>query len=115
MRPEDREPFLHEDLFGGQGEVRVWDLLGRRALPPFEAVLSCELEAGGSVGAHRQATADELVVILAGEGTATVDGIEQRLEPGSVVTLALGALLALSNTSDQAPLSYLIIKARRAS
>jgi quercetin dioxygenase-like cupin family protein len=115
MGPEDREPFRHQDLFGGQGEVQVWDLLGRRALPPFEAVLSCELEAGGSVGAHRQATADELVVILAGEGTATVDGAEQRLEPGAVVTLALGALLTLNNSSAEAPLSYLIVKARRAS
>ena len=113
MRPEDREPFRHQDLFGGHGEVRVWDLLGKAALPPFEAVLACELEAGGSVGAHRQATADEIVVIVAGEGRATVDGVEQPLAPGSAVTLALGQLLTLENGSADEPLSYLIVKARR--
>ena len=113
MRPESREPFRHQDLFGGVGEVRVWDLLGRTSLPPFEAVLACELDPGGSVGAHRQATADEVVVIISGEGQATVDGVSQPLGPGSAVPLALGKLLTLENGSTQMPLCYLIVKARR--
>ena len=48
--PGDRR----EALFGGKGAVTVWNLLGRTPAPPFTAVLSCELDPGGSVGRHRQ-------------------------------------------------------------
>ena len=47
-------------LFGGAGEVRVWNLLGRHPAPPFAAVLACELDPGGSVGRHKQSTYNEI-------------------------------------------------------
>ena len=113
MRPENQTPFRQQDLFGGQGEVRIWDLFGTTHLPPFEAVLACELDPGGSVGAHRQATADELLVVLEGQATAGVDGEQRHLETGSLVALPLGSLMTLKNRDGERPLRYLIIKARR--
>jgi quercetin dioxygenase-like cupin family protein len=111
MRPEGSEPYRQRDLFGGHGEVLVWSLAGPEQLPSFSAVLACELEAGGSVGAHVQQEADEIVVITQGSGTARVDGEPQALTPGAVVWLPLGKQLALQNDSDENPLLYLIIKA----
>jgi quercetin dioxygenase-like cupin family protein len=104
-------PRVRESLFGGTGRVQVWDLLGRPA-GPFTAVLACELEAGGRVGRHVQAHYPEIVIGLSGEGEGRVDGEPHQLGPGSVVTLPLGATLELVNRREDAPLCYLIVKAK---
>lgn len=113
MSPQKGQPDLREKLFGGRGAVRVWNLLAdyERAPKPFTAVLSCELDPGGSVGRHVQEHFPELVIGLEGAGEAAVDGRWQPLEPGDVVHLPLGSVLELRNSSDSEPLRYLIIKA----
>lgn len=108
---EDHGPCdVRPALFGGRGEVRVWDLLGGRAAPPFAAVLGCELTGRGSVGRHRQEHHAEIVVGVDGDGRAKVNGVEHRLGVGDVVHLPLGAVLEIENAGDQ-PLRYLIVKA----
>jgi quercetin dioxygenase-like cupin family protein len=97
-------------LFGGRGSVLVWDLLRGRTADPFSAVLACELEPRGSVGAHVQQRDPEIVLCLAGRGVAEVDGAPHPLAPGALVHLPLGKTLALRNESDE-PLFYLIVKA----
>lgn len=104
------EPFRQLDLFGGKGEVLVWDLLRDAPAPPFREVLACELAIGASVGAHRQEHYPELVIVNAGSGQATVDGVVCPLSPGSVVYLPLGSVLELKCHGPQ-PLRYLIVKA----
>jgi quercetin dioxygenase-like cupin family protein len=99
-------------LFGGVGAVRVWDLLGGAAAEPFSAVLACELEPGATVGAHVQQRDPEIVLCLAGQGAALVDGVVHELVPGAVVHLPFGKTLALENVSPVEPLFYLIIKSR---
>ena len=86
-------PFVHTNLFGGAGEVRVWNLL-RDAAEPFTAVLSCELSPGGCVGRHVQQEFPEVVIGIDGEGEASVDGVPHRLGSFSAVHLPLGAVLA---------------------
>jgi quercetin dioxygenase-like cupin family protein len=98
-------------LFGGEGTVRVWDLGGRT--PPLTAVLWCELEPGGRVGKHRQDTDDEVVIVVEGEGVIYVDGAAHASVQGSAVALPLGKMLEIDNASVDAPLRYLIVKARR--
>ena len=100
-----------QGLFGGTGAVLVWDLLGPQTIPPFSAVLACELEPGASVGVHVQEHDPEIVVCLEGVGGAEVDGKPHTLSPGVVVALPLGQTLALRNAAAHKPLRYLIIKA----
>lgn len=101
-------------LFGGSGEVRVWNLLADhyRAPNPFTAVLGCELAPGGHVGRHLQQHFPEIVIGLSGRGEARVNGEPTSLAEGDVVHLPLGSTLELRNLSDDEPLAYLIIKAR---
>ena len=89
----------------------MWDLLGKNAAEPFKAVLECELEAGGSVGRHRQEKFAEIVIGLEGEGEARVEDRVCSLGPGDVVFLPLGALLEIVNRSEGEVLRYLIVKA----
>jgi quercetin dioxygenase-like cupin family protein len=104
-------PDVRKNLFGGTGTCLVWDLLGKVAAPPFTAVLSCELAEGGSVGRHAQQRDAEIVVGLTGCGEARVNGRAIPFGPGAVVHLPFGASLELVNERNDAPLTYLIIKA----
>lgn len=98
-------------LFGGTGVVRVWSLVKAPAAP-FTAVLACELEPSASVGAHLQEHFPELVIAVSGRGRVSVGGATSAFDEGSVVELARGQTLALSNLSNDEPLRYLIIKAQ---
>jgi len=104
--------FVRSDLFGGTGEVHITDLLRGVARPPFTAALACSLAPSGHVGAHRQENCPEIVIGLDGEGQATVDGVPQPLGAGELVYLPLGSVLTITNHRDDAPLRYLIVKAR---
>lgn len=96
-------------LFGGSGAVRVWSLAAS-PMRPFTAVLACELEAGGRVGAHVQEHDPEIVIGLSGRGKALVEGHPQPLAAGRVVELPRGYTLALENESTECALRYLIVK-----
>ena len=76
------EPFVREDLFGGRGKVRIWDMLGGQKIDPFTVALACELEPAGSVGTHVQQEFPEIVVCVEGRGRATLAG---RSAPGKTV------------------------------
>ncbi|NVB37382.1 cupin domain-containing protein [Pseudenhygromyxa sp. WMMC2535] len=104
-------PDLRSELFGGQGTVKVWNLM-RQAAPPFTAVLACELEPGGRVGRHRQEHYPEIVIGISGLGEAIVGKQQHGLRPGDMVYLPQGEILELINHRDDEPLQYLIIKAR---
>jgi quercetin dioxygenase-like cupin family protein len=105
-------PSVRADMFGGTGQVLVWDLLQGLAAPPFTAVISCQLAEGGRVGRHVQATDAEIVIGLSGCGEARVDNRPIAFGPGAVVFLPLGSRLELVNERDDAPLCYLIVKAK---
>ncbi|MEZ4464438.1 MAG: hypothetical protein R3F43_07980 [bacterium] len=85
------------DLFGGRGEVRLWDLLPGGAAP-FTTVLRCALAPGGAVGPHCQAEDAELVIGLAGRGRAFVGEVEHALGEGAVVFLPRGPCSASRTT-----------------
>jgi quercetin dioxygenase-like cupin family protein len=108
-----RKSLRHRDLFGGCGEVRVWDLLGKRRIAPFMAVLACELDPGGSVGTHLQAEFPEIILFTEGHGRVRVDGVAKTVRPGTLIALPLGHSLAIENRSAERALGYLIIKAAR--
>lgn len=96
-------------MFGGHGEVRVWNLMDG-ALPPFDCVLGCELDPGGLVGVHVQQKCTEVVIVTEGHGEARVGAETIALTPGVVVRLPLGEKLSLANGSEVDVLRYLIVK-----
>lgn len=104
-------PSRRQDLFGGEGEVLVWDLLKGEVAAPFTSVLSCQLAPGGRVGRHRQERFPELVIGLSAHGEARVDGEVSPFGPGAVVHVPLGATLELVNESTTTSMAYLIVKA----
>lgn len=104
------EPDRRRELFGGRGEVRVWSLLDG-VTAPFDCVLGCELDPGGSVGEHVQEHCAELVIVTEGTGEAAVSGERHALRPGVVVPLPRGKSLSIENRSRKSVLRYLIIKA----
>jgi len=112
MYERDLGRWVRRDLFGGTGEVVVQDLIGKQEVKPFEAVLACELEKDGKVGAHHQETADEIVICLGGEGRVLVGGAPREFKPGAVAYIARGTTMALENLSSSEVLRYLIVKAR---
>jgi len=102
---------VREALFGGRERVRVWDL-SPSPLPPFTAVLACELEPGGAVGAHVQEHFPEVVIGVEGTGKVEVNGASSAFAAGRVVQLPLGHTLSITNESSAEPLRYLIVKVR---
>jgi mannose-6-phosphate isomerase-like protein (cupin superfamily) len=107
-RPHDRR----ERLFGGSGAVLVWSLCAYGPRPPFGAILACELEGAGSVGAHVQQEFAEVLIVVEGEGVARVGASPMAMRAGVVLEISLGQTLALENVSPERPLRYLIIKAK---
>jgi mannose-6-phosphate isomerase-like protein (cupin superfamily) len=101
-----------ERLFGGKGAVLVWSLCDSGPRPPFGAILACELEGAGSVGAHVQQEFAEVLIVVEGEGVARVGRSPMVIQPGVVVEIPLGQTLALENASPEHPLRYLIVKAK---
>lgn len=110
MKLDKEKCFRQIDLFGGKGEVLVWDLLRGAPAGQIQSVLACDLVPGGSVGAHRQAETDEVMIVHSGTGTAWVGDKSHPLNPGSVVHLPLGHFLRLENSSQDEPLHYYIVK-----
>ena len=110
MNLDKSKAFRQVDLFEGKGEVLVWDLLGKEPAGQIKSILACALAPAGSVGAHRQADTDEVMVVLSGTGSAQIDEDVYLLEAGSVVHLPLGQFLQLKNASETEEMKYLIIK-----
>ena len=104
--------FSKSDLFGGTGEVKIWNLLAGRKMPPFSAALWCELEANGVVGRHRQQQDPEIIICTSGEGEATIGKHTHKMAKGTFLYVPLGVSLSLRNSSGL-PLCYLIIKAKK--
>jgi quercetin dioxygenase-like cupin family protein len=114
VNSEDRGPTLpstvYPSLFGGVGQVRVSSLLHGPSAP-FTAALRCELAPGGRVGAHVQQEFAELVIGVAGDGEAKVNGVVHPLSSARAVHVPLGAVLEIINRSSDVPLGYVIVKA----
>lgn len=109
MWNRDEPHDVRAGLFGGSGSVRVWNAVPS-PIPPFRAVLACELEPGASVGPHVQAEFAELVIVVSGEGRGSVNARHHALASGVVLELPLGDTLALENVSATEPLRYFIVK-----
>lgn len=103
-------PRSHQQLFHGQGEVKVWNLLRNQQAGHLKAALWCELEAKGSVGEHFQEEFSEVIIGIQGEGYAQLGHENYKIAAGICIYLPQGQTIKIINDQNQ-PLTYLIIKA----
>lgn len=101
-----------QDLFKGQGKVHVHHLGGAHDISPFTAVLACELDPQATVGAHLQPHYDELIMVINGIGTASINKQDYSLTAGTVLYLKQGSILAIHNHHAEERLCYWIVKAK---
>lgn len=70
------------------------------------------LDAGGAIAPHRNDAVDVLVVVLAGTGTAAVDGRQVDLAPATALLLPRRSVRAI--TAGSGGLRYLTVHGERA-
>jgi quercetin dioxygenase-like cupin family protein len=86
---------------------------------PLWSIASAQLNAnllrlstGQTIPAHVNGAVDVLLVVLAGQGSITIDADTYTLFPGSVVVIPRGAQREIVSQSD--PLAYVTCHVRRA-
>lgn len=110
-RRETTEPAEIEGLFGGKGHFRRWTYYTEAAAPPFTVIAETEMAPGARVGLHTQPDQQELLYILEGRGSFTLDGSTREVKAGDVILARTGTHFGLSNPSTH-PLRYLVVKCR---
>ena len=94
------------------------DLLGRSGTGPLWGMASPDLNAtllawppGQGVQTHVNAELDVLVIVLAGDGRAIIDGATHTLAPGSAILIPRATRRAIS--AGDTGLRYLSVHRRR--
>ncbi len=110
-RRETTEPIEIEGMFGGQGRFHRWTHYTETDAPPFTVIAETEMAPGARVGLHTQPDQQELLYILEGRGSFTLDGSTHEVEAGDAILARAGTHFGLSNPSPH-PLRYLVVKCR---
>ncbi len=108
---KDVTPAEVEGLFGGEGKFLRFPMYSGAAAPPFTVIAETEMAPGARAGLHVQPDQQELLYVLAGNGTFTIDGECTVVRPGDAILARAGVNFALSNTSME-PLRYLVVKCK---
>ena len=99
-------------LFGGKGLFRRASYYSDKdGILPFTVIGETEMEPGSYAGIHTQPDQHELLYILEGQGSFTMEGETMEVKQGDALMAPAGTNFALSNTSAK-PLRYLVVKCR---
>lgn len=63
-------------------------------------IITCTINAGGSIGTHKHETGDDINYVLSGNGKAICDGQEEILITGSCHICKKGSEHSIINTSN---------------
>ena len=81
---------------GGTGEMSA-----RLYMDGERKIIPCSIHPGGSIGAHRHETSDDINYILSGNGTAVCDGREEALSAGACHICPKGSEHSIINTGTE--------------
>lgn len=81
---------------GGTGEM-----LARMHMGAHGKIISCRIRPGGSIGAHRHDTSDDINYVLSGKGRAVCDGVAEELASGCCHICPKGSEHSIVNTGEQ--------------
>lgn len=106
------KPAEVRDLFGGKGIFhRAAYYSEGDGILPFTIIGETEMAPGAYAGIHTQPDQHELLYILEGAGTFTIEGETMDVKQGDALLAPAGTNFALSNPSAKA-LRYLVVKCR---
>lgn len=80
---------------GGTGEMT-----SAMHMVDWGKVIRCAIHPGGSIGEHPHPTSVDVNYVLAGEGVATCDGVEEQLVPGTCHICPQGSTHSITNTGE---------------
>jgi mannose-6-phosphate isomerase-like protein (cupin superfamily) len=103
----DLESIVAHEGVGTIGFVRLTDRYPMRGA--WEFVDFASVPPGSTVGLHEHAADEELYVVLRGTGVVTVDGVEARLAPRSILVNPPFATHGIRNDGDE-PLEFVVLK-----
>lgn len=98
----DLQPVSYQNRFGGQGEVRMKNLLtaaefcGKGRLFAHNVILP-----GSSIGFHQHHGDFETYYVLKGEGTINDNGVKSPVRAGDVIYTKNGESHGLENTGTE--------------
>lgn len=94
-------PAVQQQAHGGQGEIRNVFLYGAEDFTTaLRFVIYSELQPGDSIGYHTHGNNEEVYVVLAGEGTMTVNGTVRPVRTGDVLLNRPGWSHGLVNSGE---------------
>ena len=64
-------------------------------------IVPTTIDRGGSIGTHTQTSGDDMNYILAGNGKAICDGVEEELKPGVMHICPKGSGHSIINTGNE--------------
>jgi mannose-6-phosphate isomerase-like protein (cupin superfamily) len=90
---------LREGAFVEAGSLRVWSLVGRATGTSAISLRTIEAGPGLSPGL-RNAECDEVLYVMAGQGTLVLDGAAHPISPETGIFVRAGVTFAISNATD---------------
>ena len=64
-------------------------------------VMKITLKKGASIGLHQHTTSLEVVYVLSGEATSTLDGVTEKVEKGNIIYVPNKGMHTIKNKGDK--------------
>ena len=90
------EPMTIPGMNGGTGTMTA-----RMHMSADGKIIPTAIHAGGSIGAHKHETSDDINYVISGSGLAVCDGVEEALKPGVCHICKKGSEHSIANTGDE--------------
>lgn len=93
---DDIKEQILPEFFGGMKQMST-----RMYTDDAGRIFTASLEPGASIGEHLHNGTSEIIYILRGRGTGSVDGVETAMRPGMCQYCRSGHTHSLVNTGDE--------------
>lgn len=93
------KPYVEELSIDPMYVEKSWGAFSVMDVQPGSMTIKVSMQAGESMSYHSHDFRDEVWTVVSGTGVALVDGMEQKLKPGDVLTIAAGCKHKLTATT----------------
>lgn len=103
----DFEKIVHTTLTefrGGEKSIRTAEYID-----DVNRIIKVTLHPGATVGLHKHPTSSEVIFVITGTGTVTVDGVEEKLYPGLCSYCPMGGEHSIRNDGEDEFVYYAVV------